>query len=80
MKVINWLKAKKQRSKELRAQKKEQQMLERGPVQQPDEVQPLGADTSEVVPPETRFTPEYQEFLKKQEAAKANGENKPEEN
>ena len=80
MKFINWLKAKKQKSKELRKQKKEQQeMIERGPVQQPEEVQDLGADTSGVVPPETRYTPEYQEFLKKQEEAKANGENKPEE-
>ena len=32
-------------------------------------VKPLGVDTSEIVPPDTRFTEEYQEFLKKQEEA-----------
>ncbi len=30
-------------------------------------VKPLGVDTSEIVPPDTRFTEEYQEFLKKHE-------------
>lgn len=80
MKFINWLKAKKQKSKELRRQQKEeQQAIERGPIMPKDEVQQLSADDPSAVPPETRYTPEYQEFLKNQEAAKANGENKPEE-
>ncbi|MBO4879390.1 MAG: hypothetical protein IK064_01390 [Clostridia bacterium] len=64
MKVINWLKAKKQRSK---AQRQEKLAIERGIVL--NEPQPFNAEAAGIVPPETRFTEEYQEFLKQQEAA-----------
>lgn len=64
MGLINWIKAKKAKQKALRQEKRE---LER--IMETAEFQRFDADASETVPPETRFTEEYQEFLKQMEAA-----------
>ena len=65
MKLAEWFRAKKQ---EWFGHREEQ----------PAEIQPLDADLSGIDPPETRFTEEYQEFLKQQEARNAEGPNKRE--
>ena len=68
MKLADWFRAKKQ---EWFGQRTEQE-------EQPAEVVPLDADLSEIEPPETRFTEDYREFLKQQEAASSEGPNKRE--
>lgn len=68
MKLADWFRAKKQ---EWFGQRPE-------PEEPPAEVQPLDVDLSDVEPPETRFTEEYREFLKEQEAARSEGPNKRE--
>lgn len=65
MKLINWMKAKKQKSKEKRQAKQEQ--IERRIGGAPNEIL-LDGDTG-IEPPPTRFTEEYREFLAQQEAA-----------
>ena len=75
MRTINWLKAKKDRSKQ---QRQEKLALERSMNTSP--VQPLGADLTGVVPPETRFTEEYKQFLQEQQAAVESGAAVREEN
>lgn len=65
MKLADWFRAKKQ---EWFGKKEEQ----------PAEILPLDADLSEIDPPETRFTEEYRQFLKQQEAAESEGPNKRE--
>ena len=68
MKLADWFRAKKQ---EWFGQRTEQE-------EQPAEVVRLDADLSEIDPPETRFTEDYREFLKQQEAASSEGPNKRE--
>ena len=65
MKLADWFRAKKQQ-------------WFGGQEEQPAAVQPLEADLSEIDPPETRFTEDYREFLKQQEAARSEGPNKRE--
>ena len=68
MKLADWFRAKKQ----------EWFGHQEDPEEQPAEVVRLDADLSEIEPPETRFTEEYREFLKQQEAARSEGPNKRE--
>ena len=68
MKLADWFRAKKQ---EWFGHSVDQE-------EQPAEIQRLDADLSEIDPPETRFTEEYREFLKQQEAARSEGPNKRE--
>ena len=68
MKLADWFRAKKQ---QWFGQKTDQE-------EQPAEVVRLDADLSEIEPPETRFTEEYREFLREQEAARSEGPNKRE--
>ena len=68
MKLADWFRAKKQ---QWFGQKTDQE-------EQPAEVVRLDADLSEIEPPETRFTEEYREFLRDQEAARSEGPNKRE--
>ena len=68
MKLADWFRAKKQ---QWFGQKTDQE-------EQPAEVVRLDADLSEIDPPETRFTEEYREFLREQEAARSEGPNKRE--
>ena len=68
MKLADWFRAKKQEWFGQRTDSEEP----------PAEVQPLDVDLSDVEPPETRFTEEYLEFLKEQEAARSEGPNKRE--
>lgn len=67
MKLVNWMKAKKQKSKE-----KRQEKLARERALNTGDVQLFDAGEPAITPPETRFTAEYQEFLKQQEAAAEN--------
>ena len=68
MKLADWFRAKKQQWFGQRTEQEEQ----------PAEVVRLDADLSEIEPPETRFTEDYREFLKQQEAASSEGPNKRE--
>ena len=68
MKLADWFRAKKQ---QWFGQKTDQE-------EQPAEVVRLDADLSEIEPPETRFTEEYREFLREQEATRSEGPNKRE--
>ena len=68
MKLADWFRAKKQQWFGPRTEEEEP----------PAEVVRLDADLSEIEPPETRFTEEYREFLKQQEAASSEGPNKRE--
>ena len=68
MKLADWFRAKKQQWFGPRTEEEET----------PAEVVRLDADLSEIEPPETRFTEEYREFLKQQEAARSEGPNKRE--
>ena len=68
MKLADWFRAKKQEWFGHRTEEEEQ----------PTEVVRLDADLSEIDPPETRFTEEYREFLREQEAARSEGPNKRE--
>ena len=68
MKLADWFRAKKQQWFGQKTDQKEE----------PAEVVRLDADLSEIEPPETRFTEEYREFLKQQEAARSEGPNKRE--
>ena len=63
MKLADWFRAKKQ---EWEARRKEQEAPS-------GEIQPLDADLSGIDPPETRFTEEYQAFLKQQESVDSEG-------
>ena len=53
--------------------------IERKLVNGEPELQPLGADTEGIIQPESRFTEEYREFLKRQEEARGTDEIKREE-
>ena len=68
MKLADWFRAKKQEWFGPRTEEAET----------PAEVVRLDADLSEIEPPETRFTEEYREFLREQEAARSVGPNKRE--
>ena len=68
MKLADWFRAKKQQWFGPRPEEEEP----------PAEVQRLDVDLSEIDPPETRFTEDYREFLKQQEAASSEGPNKRE--
>ena len=68
MKLADWFRAKKQHWCGRRTQETERH----------EEVVRLDADLSEIEPPETRFTEEYREFLKQEEAARSEGPNKRE--
>ena len=80
--VINWLKAKKQKSKELRQQKlasectapeTERAMPGMDCAVPAAKVQLMNVDTESITPPDTRFTEEYQQFLAGQQAAGTQG-------
>jgi len=62
MKLKEWLMAKKKRREARRKEKLELKRSAAGP-----EVMQLDADEAGIVPPESRFTDEYREFLKRQE-------------
>ncbi|MBQ1685125.1 MAG: hypothetical protein II072_06410 [Clostridia bacterium] len=80
--VINWLKAKKQKSKELRQQKlaseratpdTERVMPGMDRATPAAKVQLMNFDTESVTPPDTRYTEEYRQFIENQQAAAAQG-------
>lgn len=65
MKLKEWIRKRKERREERRQEK----ILRRlGPEEY--EYEHLDADTEDITPPESRFTEEYREFLKEEEAAK----------
>ncbi len=73
--VINWLKAKKQKSKELRQQKlaSERATPDTERAMPAAKVQLMNFDTESVTPPDTRYTEEYRQFIENQQAAAAQG-------
>lgn len=85
MKLFDWFRAKKQ-EREARKQEEAEQLyaseaeveLTEFDAEENTEVQRLDADPAEIDPPATRFTEEYREFLKQQEAARSEGPNKRE--
>ena len=75
--AINWLKAKKQKSKEMRQQKlaaerivpeTERAMPGMDRAVPGAKVQLLNVDAESITPPDTRFTEEYQQFIESQQA------------
>ena len=80
--VINWLKAKKQKSKELRQQKltserampeAERAMPGMDRATPAAKVQLMNFDTESVTPPDSRYTEEYQQFIENQQTAGTQG-------
>ena len=78
MSLKEWFRARKERREARRRQKVERAIVsEDGELraQKPinaEKLQGLDFNEADIVPPESRFTEEYGEFLKKQEAAEAN--------
>ena len=82
MKLKDWLRERKKRREARRLKKielkhgaeaEESGAIERKMGLDAPELQPLGADTEGIEKPESRFTEEYREFLKKKDAAEAEG-------
>ena len=74
MKLKDWFKAMKQK----REQKKRQK-AGYAPERTAPQLQPLDADTTGIEQPESRFTEEYREFVKKQAAKGPAGQTRCEE-
>ena len=73
--VINWLKAKKQKSKELRQQKltSERAMPEAERAMPGMDRATPAAKVQLMTPPDSRYTEEYQQFIENQQTAGTQG-------
>ena len=70
MKIKDWFIAKKQK-RMARKLAREQEKVERKIGMDLPELEDLDVDPDDIQPPESRFTEEYREFLKRQEAEMA---------